>query len=241
MERLFIKERAMQIYFVPLPAFWSFTSWTALWRPVTSASSKWHIPLKLTSIQTGSIDSCASSFSCVLRHPLRVISQPQDAVQAPVDSEKIEKDFCSRSCLSSFNYKRLSSAKLPLMPDTSQSPCSVCSRYCHVRNKGTNGQVLLKLLDENISVDSCLLSCLFFFLQSKYEVTQKNITHKMCSHPCFLRFCTIKQLSVCDNCSSTCKSPLQLKMEDGNKKLCSTECLNQFKQVNASSVKCKSE
>ncbi|XP_029700999.1 uncharacterized protein isoform X2 [Takifugu rubripes] len=135
---------------------------------------------------------------------LQVISQPQDAVQGPVDSEKTKKDFCHQSCLSSFNYKRLTSAKLPLMPDTSQSLCSVCSRYCH----------------------------------SKYEVTQKNITHKMCSHPCFVRFCTINQLSVCDNCSSTCNSPVQLKMEDGNKKLCSTECLNQFKQKMTSSQTC---
>ncbi|TNM92912.1 hypothetical protein fugu_018314 [Takifugu bimaculatus] len=134
----------------------------------------------------------------------KVISQPQDAVQGPVDSEKTKKDFCRQSCLSSFNYKRLTSAKLPLMPDTSQSLCSVCSRYCH----------------------------------SKYEVTQKNITHKMCSHPCFVRFCTINQLSVCDNCSSTCNSPVQLKMEDGNKKLCSTECLNQFKQKMTSSQTC---
>ncbi|TNM92910.1 hypothetical protein fugu_018312, partial [Takifugu bimaculatus] len=138
----------------------------------------------------------------------KVISQPQDAVQGPVDSEKTKKDFCRQSCLSSFNYKRLTSAKLPLMPDTSQSLCSVCSRYCHVRNKGTNAHSL------------------------------KNITHKMCSHPCFVRFCTINQLSVCDNCSSTCNSPVQLKMEDGNKKLCSTECLNQFKQKMTSSQTC---
>lgn len=142
MERLFIKERDMQIYFVPLPGFRSFTSWNGRWRPVTSASSEWLIPLKLTSIPTGSIDSCASSFSCVLRHPLRVISQSQDAVQGPVDNEKTKKDFCSRTCLSSFNYQRLTSAKLPLMPDTSQSLCSVCSRYCHVRNKGANADSL---------------------------------------------------------------------------------------------------
>ncbi|XP_075962356.1 uncharacterized protein LOC142965335 isoform X3 [Anarhichas minor] len=127
---------------------------------------------------------------------LQVISQPQDVIQAPVDNEGTMKDFCSQTCLSSSNYKRIVSTKIPLVPVASQSQCSMCSRYCI----------------------------------SKHEVIQHDVVTKICSDPCFLRFCTMNNVSVCENCRSCCSAPLMLKMDDGSKKFCNAECVAQFKQ-----------
>ncbi|XP_054461684.1 uncharacterized protein LOC129097029 isoform X2 [Anoplopoma fimbria] len=127
---------------------------------------------------------------------LQGITQPQDVIQAPVDNEGTMKDFCSQTCLSSFNYKRIVSTKIPLIPVASQSQCGMCSRYCI----------------------------------SKHEVIQQDVVHKICSDPCFLRFCTMNNFSICENCRSCCSAPLMLKMDDGSKKLCDAECLAQFKQ-----------
>uniref|UniRef100_A0A8C2Z5T8 TRASH domain-containing protein n=1 Tax=Cyclopterus lumpus TaxID=8103 RepID=A0A8C2Z5T8_CYCLU len=59
----------------------------------------------------------------------------------------------------------------------------------------------------------------------------QEVIHKICSDPCFLRFCTLNNLSICENCRSCCSAPLALKMVDGSKKLCDAECLAQFKLV----------
>jgi len=72
--------------------------------------------------------------------------------------------------------------------------------------------------------------------QSKREVIQQEVVHKICSDPCFLRFCALNKLSVCENCRSGCDAPLALKTADGSKKLCGAECLAQFKQVRAARV-----
>ncbi|XP_044027833.1 uncharacterized protein LOC122864451 isoform X2 [Siniperca chuatsi] len=127
---------------------------------------------------------------------LQAITQHQDVLQAPVDTEETMKDFCSQTCLSSFSYKRIMSTKIPIVPLASQSQCSMCSRYCI----------------------------------SKHEVIQQGVVQKICSDPCFLRFCNMNNLSICENCRSHCSTPVVLKMEDGSKKLCSAECLAQFKR-----------
>ncbi|KAM4538846.1 zinc finger MYM-type protein 4-like isoform 2-T2 [Odontesthes bonariensis] len=127
---------------------------------------------------------------------LQVMTQPQVVLQAPVDNEGTMEDFCSQTCLSSFNYKRNMSTKMPIDPVASHSQCSVCSRYCI----------------------------------SKHEVILQGVVHKLCSDPCFHRFCKMNELSVCENCRSCCDGRLEIMMEGGNKTLCSEECLTQLKQ-----------
>ncbi|XP_038581361.1 zinc finger MYM-type protein 4-like [Micropterus salmoides] len=127
---------------------------------------------------------------------LQAITKNEDVLPAPVDTDGTMKDFCSQTCLSSFNYKRIMSTKIPIAPVASQSQCSMCSRYCI----------------------------------SKHEIIQQDVVHKICSDPCFLRFCNMNNLSVCENCRSSSNRPLSLKMEDGRKKLCNAECLAQFKR-----------
>uniref|UniRef100_UPI003AAF4BC3 zinc finger MYM-type protein 4-like n=1 Tax=Centroberyx gerrardi TaxID=166262 RepID=UPI003AAF4BC3 len=130
---------------------------------------------------------------------LKVILQSENIILAPVDANGTKKDFCSQTCVSSFNYKRIISTKIPLQPKGPQSLCSMCSRYCI----------------------------------SKHEVILKGDVHKLCSSVCFDRFHRINKLSMakCGNCGSHCQSkPLTLKMEDGNKSLCTAECLAKFKE-----------
>ncbi|KAK5883248.1 hypothetical protein CesoFtcFv8_019600 [Champsocephalus esox] len=135
---------------------------------------------------------------------LQGITQPQDILQAEVHNEGTIMDFCSKTCLSSFNYKRVVSTKISLEPIPSQSQCSVCTRYCI----------------------------------SKHEIIKQDVVHKICSEPCFLRFCNINKLSICENCHSRCDKSVMLKTEGGSIKLCSAECLTQFKRKNKTMQPC---
>ncbi|TKS88872.1 Zinc finger MYM-type protein 4 [Collichthys lucidus] len=125
---------------------------------------------------------------------LQVMTQLQDVIQAPVDNEETMKDFCSETCLTSFNYKKIT--KIPVAPVGSESQCTICSR------SGI----------------------------SKHEIVQHDVVHKICSDPCFLRFCNVNKLSICENCCSHCSTPVMLKMGEIRKKFCSVTCLSQFKQ-----------
>ncbi|XP_069033055.1 uncharacterized protein [Embiotoca jacksoni] len=135
---------------------------------------------------------------------LQVITRPQDALRAPPDDDGTKRDFCSRTCMSSFNYKTIKSTKIPIVLLPSHSQCSMCCRYCI----------------------------------SKHELVQQDVVHKICSDPCFLRFCSINKLSVCLNCRCSSKTPLTLKMESGSKTLCGAECLAQFRQKNQTVQPC---
>ncbi|XP_029370194.1 zinc finger MYM-type protein 4-like isoform X2 [Echeneis naucrates] len=126
----------------------------------------------------------------------KVITQSQQGLQAQVDTDRTMKDFCSQTCVSTFNYKKITATKIPIMPLTPHSQCSVCSRSCI----------------------------------SKHEIVRQDVVHKFCSEPCVLRFCNMNNLTLCANCHSCSNTLLILKMEEGDQKLCSAECLAQFKK-----------
>ncbi|CAJ1082997.1 uncharacterized protein LOC117827743 isoform X1 [Xyrichtys novacula] len=117
-------------------------------------------------------------------------------LQAPVDDEGTMKDFCGQTCMSSFNYKRMMSTKVAIVPVASHSQCNMCSRYCI----------------------------------SKHEIIRQDVVHKICSDPCFLRFCNLNKMFICVNCHSNCETPLLVRMQDCSKRLCSEECLTRYKQ-----------
>ncbi|XP_068188440.1 zinc finger MYM-type protein 4-like isoform X7 [Antennarius striatus] len=66
--------------------------------------------------------------------------------------------------------------------------------------------------------------------QSKHEIIQQDGVDRICSDPCNHRFCNMNNMSICDNCHSHCRSPVMLTMKEGSKKMCSAECMAQFKQ-----------
>ncbi|XP_028317122.1 zinc finger MYM-type protein 4 isoform X2 [Gouania willdenowi] len=122
------------------------------------------------------------------------------------------KEFCSQSCLTSFNYKRKTLRKQapPKNTPVSIAPslrCSMCSRYC----------------------------------VSKHDVNVNGTVHKICSDACFNHFRTVNKVSVsgCANCGSCSHNkPMMLKMEDCSKTLCNEECLTQFKQKTKTNQPC---
>ncbi|XP_032391770.1 uncharacterized protein LOC116701860 isoform X1 [Etheostoma spectabile] len=150
--------------------------------------------------------------------------------------------FCSTPCLLKFYHRKQ------------------VKKTCHFCLQGITPQqnVIQALVDnEGTMKDFCSQSCLSSFSYksimstkiplvpvasqsqcsmcsryciSKHEIIQKDVVHKICSNPCFLRFCNMNNLSICENCRSPCKTPITLRMEDGSKKLCDAECLAQFKQ-----------
>lgn len=133
-EKPFIRGRAMQKSSAHLPAFWIFTKWNKLRTPATSAFSESYSWLYIFFI----FKYCIHWADLIPPPSLRAITKPQGVLQAPVDTEETMKDFCNQACLSSFNYKRITSAKIHIKPVASRSQCSVCSRYCIVRDKGTH-------------------------------------------------------------------------------------------------------
>ncbi|XP_060948228.1 uncharacterized protein LOC133025555 [Limanda limanda] len=128
---------------------------------------------------------------------LEEVRESQDVLQFPVEPEGTLKDFCSQACLSSFNYEKIVSTKIPIVPLASHSQCSMCGRYCI----------------------------------SKHEIIKQGLVHKICSEPCFFRFCNLNNLSLCQNCHCRCNTLLILKMKEGNKKLCTAACVAQVKKT----------
>ncbi|MEQ2195295.1 hypothetical protein XENOCAPTIV_010383, partial [Xenoophorus captivus] len=132
----------------------------------------------------------------------KLMLQPQDIVLAP-EANGIIKEFCSQSCLTSFNYKKhalsIRAAAVPPKAPQTQSLCSMCSR----------------------------------FSTSKHEVILRGTVHKMCSDSCFNSFRTVNNLTMagCANCGTYCQSkPVMLKLEDCSKTLCNMDCLAKYKE-----------
>ncbi|KAM4725686.1 zinc finger MYM-type protein 4-like [Anableps anableps] len=134
--------------------------------------------------------SCLLSFHQLKAGDCEAFSQ---SCRRRLDDEGTKKDFCSQSCLSSFNYKRVMSTKLPIVPAASQSQCSVCSRFCIrpllptasatsttcrcARNCGSRCSSLLRLKTEDGSKSLCGSKCLKLF-------KQKIQTLQLCSMCC---------------------------------------------------------
>uniref|UniRef100_A0A3Q3LP54 Zinc finger, MYM-type 4 n=1 Tax=Mastacembelus armatus TaxID=205130 RepID=A0A3Q3LP54_9TELE len=142
----------------------------------------------------------------------KLIFRPQDVILAP-DGKGAMKNFCSQNCLTSFNYKENASNYRKTASAKKQQPIApqpLCSM--------------------------CTRYC-----ASKHEVTLSGAVHKLCSDACFNRFRTVNNLSMagCANCASfNHNKPLMLKMEEGNKTLCSTECLTKYKEKTESMQPC---
>ncbi|XP_071356044.1 zinc finger MYM-type protein 4 isoform X1 [Trachinotus anak] len=143
----------------------------------------------------------------------KLIFRPQDVILAP-DAKGVMKEFCSQNCLTSFNYKKNSANYRKSTVTKSQpqpiAPQSLCSMCTRYRI-------------------------------SKHEVILSGAVHKICSDACFNRFRTVNNLSLagCANCGSYCHSkPLMLKMDEGNKTLCNTECLTKYKEKTKITLPC---
>ncbi|KAM6899530.1 zinc finger MYM-type protein 4-like [Xenentodon cancila] len=91
-----------------------------------------------------------------------------------------------------------------------------------------------KIVSQKTSVTSVALhsqcSMCTRYCVSKHELILHDDIYKICSDPCFHRFCNMNELHICENCHSCCNSWLTLKTVDGDRTLCGAECLAQYKQ-----------
>ncbi|XP_061597263.1 zinc finger MYM-type protein 4 isoform X3 [Cololabis saira] len=140
----------------------------------------------------------------------KLIFRPQDVILSP-DDKGAMKEFCSQSCLTTFNIKKSTSTKTPssaaVKTPQTKSICSMCSK---------------------LGI-------------SKHEVILSGAVHNMCSDTCFNRFRSVNNLSMagCASCGSFRHSkPLMLKMEESSKTLCNNECLIRFKEKNKMAQPC---
>lgn len=92
----------------------------------------------------------------------RLILRPQDVILSP-DAKGVMKEFCSQSCLTTFNVKKNGANVGPhgatsvAQPGALQSICSVCSSYCVVSGEET---VSLELVE--IFLFARIFVCNFF-------------------------------------------------------------------------------
>ncbi|KAM9385664.1 zinc finger MYM-type protein 4-like [Pholidichthys leucotaenia] len=147
--------------------------------------------------------------------------------------------FCSNTCLLNFYEEK------------TKLVCHFCLQEITQLE-----DVIQSPVDDDVSKDFCSQNCLSSFIYkkvvstkvpivssasqsecsmcgrqgaSKLEVSHQNVPHKICSTPCFLRFCNLNHITICENCSSHCISPLKLKM-DSVRNVCNEKCLDQFRQ-----------
>lgn len=62
---------------------------------------------------------------------VRLILQPQDIILSPAGKDTI-KEFCTQSCLTTFNEKKNNATQKPSQTVGLQSRCSMCSKFCIV-------------------------------------------------------------------------------------------------------------
>ncbi|KAM3596650.1 uncharacterized protein V6R79_018521 [Siganus canaliculatus] len=150
--------------------------------------------------------------------------------------------FCSSSCL--LNFYQMKQVKktchfclqtitqlhlaLQAPVDSEETMKDFCSQTC-LSSFSYKTVVSTKMPTAAAPSQSQCSMCSRYCI-SKHELLLCDVIYKMCSDPCFRRFCTMNNLSVCENCDATCSAPLVLRMEEGSRKLCSPVCLAQFKQ-----------
>ncbi|KAM9824029.1 zinc finger MYM-type protein 4 [Neosynchiropus ocellatus] len=133
-------------------------------------------------------------------HCQKVIMRPQNAILAPNSKGDI-KEFCGQKCHNAHSLNQ-------------PQPSSAQKAMPHIRPK-----------------PSC--SMCGKHSVNKHEVILSGTLYHICSDECFNSFREVNKLSMagCANCGSFSQvKPLLLKLVGCSKTLCSTECLDQYKE-----------
>lgn len=168
----------------------------------------------------------------------RDILNPKDVITAQFDNTNSSKDFCSQSCLSTYELKR--KPVVTIHTNSISTKCSMCQKNavvianCHLNFLYI--RTTCHLRDEHTySSYSCYIFFLFF--QIRHEVNYQNVVHKLCSDACFSKFRSANNLTMncCENCGGYCYSGSgqchMLQIEGQSKKFCSSTCVTAYKQV----------
>ncbi|NXC88177.1 ZMYM4 protein, partial [Cercotrichas coryphoeus] len=136
------------------------------------------------------------------------ILNPKDVITAQFDSTDSSKDFCSQSCLSTYELKR--KPIVTIHTNSISSKCSMCQKHAVIRHEVNYQNVVHKLCS-----DACF---------SQFR-SANNLTMNCCE------YCG----GYCYSGSGQCHV---LQIEGQSKKFCSSICVTAFKQKSAKITPC---
>uniref|UniRef100_A0A4W3HGW3 Zinc finger MYM-type containing 2 n=1 Tax=Callorhinchus milii TaxID=7868 RepID=A0A4W3HGW3_CALMI len=131
------------------------------------------------------------------------ITNMKGTIVAQVDSSETFQEFCSTTCLSLYEEKQKVPTHASHGTQGNHGKCTICGKMTEIR----------------------------------HEVSFKNVVHRLCSDVCFNKYRQTNGLvmNCCDQCGSYCynkgSSNHFLFHEGHHKRFCSSQCLNEFKQV----------
>ncbi|KAF7661705.1 hypothetical protein LDENG_00255810 [Lucifuga dentata] len=206
-----------------------------------------------TACLTTSVPTVVKSVK-VCHYCQKMIPRPQDTIQAPVDAKGTVKEFCSHNCLSTFNYKRNASTKMPIQALTAQSVCSMCSRYCISKHEVVLNSAVHKICSEacfsrfravnKLSMASCG-NCGSYCHNSPLMLKLEDCSKNLCNEECLAKFKEKTSISLpCAMCrtSKLISDMVDNKSSDGVVALfCSSSCVMAYKvqTVSASGARVK--
>uniref|UniRef100_A0A8C8HD97 TRASH domain-containing protein n=1 Tax=Oncorhynchus tshawytscha TaxID=74940 RepID=A0A8C8HD97_ONCTS len=192
--------------------------------------------------------SCLTSYSppsvvkttapCPAKKPchycLKEIANPKDVITAPVDTMGTVKDFCSQTCLSSFNFKRNSCSMCKKACISKHevifqgSMHRLCSEVCFTRFRSTN----------KLSMNSCQ-SCNNYCYGKVTVLVMQGVNKTFCSAGCVTTFKQKAKKSVACTMCRNFRAPVEMvDSADSDGKLemfCSTGCVTAHKVQTVSS------
>ncbi|XP_065506801.1 zinc finger MYM-type protein 4 isoform X2 [Caloenas nicobarica] len=136
------------------------------------------------------------------------ILNPKDVITAQFDSTNASKDFCSQSCLSTYEMKR--KPVVTIHTNSISTKCSMCQKNAVIRHEVNYQNVVHKLCS-----DACF---------SKFR-SANNLTMNCCEN------CG----GYCYSGSGQCHV---LQIEGQSKKFCSSACVTAYKQKSAKITPC---
>nr|XP_033811126.1 zinc finger MYM-type protein 4 isoform X1 [Geotrypetes seraphini] len=136
------------------------------------------------------------------------ILNPKDVITAQFDNTSISKDFCSQSCLSTYELKR--KPVVTIHTNSISTKCSMCQKNAVIRHEVNYQNVVHKLCS-----DACF---------SKFR-SANNLTMNCCEN------CG----GYCYSGSGQCH---MLQIEGQVKKFCSSTCVTAYKQKSAKITPC---
>ncbi|KAM3858576.1 zinc finger MYM-type protein 4-like [Diretmus argenteus] len=173
----------------------------------------------------------------------QVIKQPKDAVLARVDAKGTMKDFCSKTCISSFTLKQSASTKTPLKPIASQSVCSMCARHCVCKHEVSLNNAVLKFCSDacfvrfrtvnKLSMASCV-NCSSHCHNKSLMLKMEDGSKTLCGAECLAKF--KQKIKTPQSCTMCHNSQLMSTMvdnkgsEDTVELFCSASCLMAYKE-----------
>ncbi|KAM5269369.1 zinc finger MYM-type protein 4 isoform 6-T9 [Hipposideros larvatus] len=136
------------------------------------------------------------------------ILNPKDVISAQFENTTISKDFCSQSCLSTYELKR--KPVVTINANSISTKCSMCQKNAVIRHEVNYQNVVHKLCS-----DACF---------SKFR-SANNLTMNCCEN------CG----GYCYSGSGQCH---MLQIEGQSKKFCSSTCVTAYKQKSAKITPC---